>query len=1270
MVGAVRLQQPPPPPPAVAAPQGPGQEMVLRFEDLTIDDELPPLERLSRYVCSSIALQRLVHVKMLSETSVAVGDELTISQILPLLPPLVADTESIIRQHVAMQLLPLAFACMGYSPPAEMTEEPQSNVHPRFQHPTTNIAPHYNRYRYCYKAVIDHILPHLSKLISDPDGDVRQASAVSISGLVLHQIIRTEDIPSLILRIPLQLIHSGTISSTNINTISSAAAAKQQQDKNADMRMTGAALLGDLCASLTPDHITKFVIPHLMNLAKDPAMKVRRVVAGHSISKATLNAAPHDITLKLFPTFARLANDEQKYVRRACCEAIVEISKVIPSDLRNSELIPLWKRLERDPIKPVKYGALQKLGQLIATFASAESSSTSVTNNKTTTNATTKSNVEAVNELLPYFTGMAFTETNEVQEDASNRLHCAFSFPAVVLTVGGAGWGKLRDAFFHLSRGPEAETVGGKPNPNNAALKRCLACSIHEISKIVGSTITESELVPIYEKFLKDPTEQVRFCALRNFHLFVQAGVTDPRIRETLLTHISDMLATASPMNWRIRDCIATQLIPLMELFDSHSVRNKITPLVFKLLDDPVSEVREKTCFSIPHLFQKMFWLHLCQTELGPSSHFATEQDARKWSSMANQEVLRVLRALPYMDDFSHRQTYCYICLCFAMATSETTTSTKSTSSISSTKSSLSDEAHKQDMDHYLKYILLKELMPLALSLKDDKVSNVRCLLRKCIRSMPKDIRGLSDVAKTLKVLDLEEELWEDVSNRKAKLAPRSSATSCSRSIASDAGGTISSSSSKQQEVITDAVPEVVDIGKEAAVGAPPPPPELTIIHEESPSSYDLEGTTNLPADNSNNVIETLDLLVSDEKAALAAESNEKAKVEEKRELNGFGREHTSKEKDDDDDKSVSSKRSVSSWLSSSSRKSKSSQGSKGKLKMFRKKKAGNQIDSPLVAAIPSLPEDALESVNQEKNTTAAANMSEHKVEPALSPTQIKDDDVTEGEVVEHQYTEIESTHSLSEEKCSIADNDDWSLSAASSITSSAALSITVETTDVVDSSEKKQSPQEDDDNNSVVSSSSRSVSSWLSSTSLGKVIGLKEKEKSASKKRGKYDKRRASAEYINSQEISDKRHVDGEGNACDSATSSWIPLQHSSQNSCKSNASDSTEKRQMDSEKSDEGRGGRVLSTRIVASSVLPSSPKRTKETVKGVRSDTIVVLPQLESVNQSQEDVEMIKNVDKISGTAVSSTSRVLALHTALGVPKPTAQVEEEDLASLASI
>jgi serine/threonine-protein phosphatase 4 regulatory subunit 1 len=45
----------------------------VRFEDLTVDDDVPIIDRVVRYSRSSIALQRLVHVKMLAETAALAG---------------------------------------------------------------------------------------------------------------------------------------------------------------------------------------------------------------------------------------------------------------------------------------------------------------------------------------------------------------------------------------------------------------------------------------------------------------------------------------------------------------------------------------------------------------------------------------------------------------------------------------------------------------------------------------------------------------------------------------------------------------------------------------------------------------------------------------------------------------------------------------------------------------------------------------------------------------------------------------------------------------------------------------------------------------------------------------------------------------------------------------------------------------------------------------------------------------------------------------------
>ena len=64
-------------PPPLMQDEGPPSpedaSAALRFEDLTIDDDLPLLDRVVRYCRSGIALQRLVHVKMLAETAETVG---------------------------------------------------------------------------------------------------------------------------------------------------------------------------------------------------------------------------------------------------------------------------------------------------------------------------------------------------------------------------------------------------------------------------------------------------------------------------------------------------------------------------------------------------------------------------------------------------------------------------------------------------------------------------------------------------------------------------------------------------------------------------------------------------------------------------------------------------------------------------------------------------------------------------------------------------------------------------------------------------------------------------------------------------------------------------------------------------------------------------------------------------------------------------------------------------------------------------------------------
>ena len=54
---------------AERAPQTDGPTI----EDLTYDDTLTDLERIARYGASNVALQRLVHVKLMVDTAKSVG---------------------------------------------------------------------------------------------------------------------------------------------------------------------------------------------------------------------------------------------------------------------------------------------------------------------------------------------------------------------------------------------------------------------------------------------------------------------------------------------------------------------------------------------------------------------------------------------------------------------------------------------------------------------------------------------------------------------------------------------------------------------------------------------------------------------------------------------------------------------------------------------------------------------------------------------------------------------------------------------------------------------------------------------------------------------------------------------------------------------------------------------------------------------------------------------------------------------------------------------
>ena len=310
----------------------------------------------------------------------------TMNSLLPLLPALVSDSESIIRQHLATQLLPLCLTCMFGDDPNFDTKN-KIHAKPRV----------YNQGGYAIATV--KLVSHMTTLIKDSDMDVRKAASDALATLALY--IRSEDIPGIILRIPLQLVHdekNRKIPKPNnqnnpIDSISD------------DLCISASHLLADVASisseQVPPKMVSQHISPTVIALCKHPNFRVRRA-AVQALPRVISGSSIDDVHYNLITSFVKLSQDEVYRVRKGVGECLVDMSrslmllandryvgdgftnrssgpgdyarmtkdelKSVMRDLRRKSLVPICIRLLHDSNKVVRHGMMQFLGPFIASF--------------------------------------------------------------------------------------------------------------------------------------------------------------------------------------------------------------------------------------------------------------------------------------------------------------------------------------------------------------------------------------------------------------------------------------------------------------------------------------------------------------------------------------------------------------------------------------------------------------------------------------------------------------------------------------------------------------------------------------------------------------------------------------------------------------------------------------------------------------------------------------------------------------------------------------
>jgi len=288
--------------------------------------------------------------------------ESTLRELIPLLPPLVSDSEAIIRSNLATQLVFLSLTIMFTDDSHFMTSVSKANpdntssitAETNFSTtlalssilflPTSKRT--YNDVG--YKMVTTNIVTYLTTLLSDADMDVRKAASESLVLLSLH--IRSDDIVRFILPVPFRCLQQNALAnhSTSLNqqgTIDSLT-------KNEDIKITCINFMADLASlpsfttspyttdqCLSPFIVAKFITPAVLSLSnpstsgnhqgshsESSSFRIRRAIV-QAIPRLVSGTAADDVNRFLIPAFIRFSEDDMYRVRKSVGECLVDMSR-------------------------------------------------------------------------------------------------------------------------------------------------------------------------------------------------------------------------------------------------------------------------------------------------------------------------------------------------------------------------------------------------------------------------------------------------------------------------------------------------------------------------------------------------------------------------------------------------------------------------------------------------------------------------------------------------------------------------------------------------------------------------------------------------------------------------------------------------------------------------------------------------------------------------------------------------------------------------------
>ena len=244
----------------------------------------------------------------------------------------------------------------------------------------------------------------------------------------------------------------------------------------------------------------------------------------------------------------------------------------------------------------------------------------------------------------------------------------------MALTIGRLNWPLLRDTYHNLASDMQWK------------VRRTLASSLHEMGVILGPDAIVSDLIPIFNGFLKD-LDEVRIGLLQHLSDFLNLLSLD--LRSEYLSKMADFLYMDNDRNWRFRQELAVQIGQLIPLYTPEEVKNHLAPIAVILIRDKVAAVRTNAIEAYSFMIQNLL----------------DDENAIN-TGLVRSLLSDLIGELVESDSWIYRQTYASLALTLFL------------------QSSLDQTQFAQDV------------LPNLLELSKDKVANVRLAVARALKQI------------------------------------------------------------------------------------------------------------------------------------------------------------------------------------------------------------------------------------------------------------------------------------------------------------------------------------------------------------------------------------------------------------------------------------------------------------------------------------------------------------------------------------------------------